>query len=1371
MRDRSIRIAFSALLATTTLVTPAFGQSYQPMERQAPDDNGVDVISGKVTIPLKTVTVGSGDSSMTYSKGFAAGQPWDTFDVKIFNGGVGQPTLVTLFGDQRRFTGSAPNWTNADGDGGTLTSDANGYTYTDRDGSVFLFLNSLGDTSGSVKARVSTITRPNGEIWTYYYKILSGVKRVQSVTSNLGYQLITAYASNVSGPDFTKLIGVGAINNTVDYCDPTADGCPNQTQTWPAVSFTYTTGGGTTTEDISDVENNVSKILYTLLGGPTSYTPASSQSPSLTINYYGDGRVQNLSKGGGTWGYSYVDNGNQRTTTVTQPLGGSKIYVSDLALKRVLSVTDELSRTTSFQYDSLGRLTRTTQPEGNYTQLTYDARGNVTETRAIDKPSTSLPDIVATASYPGSCTNPKTCNQPGSITDARGNVTSYAYDAAHGGVTSITLPAPTVGAVQPQVRYSYTSLYAWYKNAAGTIVQAPSPITTLTGVSQCQTLTSCTGALDETKTALIRGTSGVANNLLVTSSSSGAGNGSLTSTSTFTYNSVGMIASSDGPLTGNVDRIDYTYDEELWRLTTVTRDPDGTGPAILRYTYLYDADGRVTRVRIFGGGTPATDTLNSVFTYDALGRVTERELASGLFTLTTHSVTQFTYDAKGRLQCENVRMNPANFTSIGPSCTLSTAGSFGPDRITRFEYSNADEVTIRKVAYLTSDAADELTLTYTNNGQLQTLKDAENNLTTYEYDGHDRLEKTRFPVTTKGANQSSTTDYEQLTYDTNGNVTNRRLRDAQNIAFTYDSLNRPTLKNLPGSEPDVTYGYDNLGRPTFATQTGSNLTFTYDALSRNLTQVGPQGTISSQWDIGGRRTKLTYPDGFYLDYDYDDRGLLWHIRENGAASGVGVLATFAYGPFDRRASITFGNGAVTSYSYTTFNTLATLANDFPGTANDQHSTLSYNPAQQLVGITRTNDAYAWTGHFNQNVTGTANGLNQLSSVGPKSLTHDARGNVTAFGSKSFTYSSENLMTTGPGSTSLGYDPAMRLQQVVSGGTTKMAYDDLDRLLEYDGSNAIQRRYVFGPDIDEPLTWYEGSGTSNRRFLGADERGSVISVTDSAGTMLGINRYDEYGLPQSTNLGNFGYAGQAWLQATSIWYYKARIFDSEIGRFLQIDPIGFGDGPNLYAYVLNDPANLNDPLGLKSTEWCEWTVEFDENGNPRGPAKKRCWTITEPDEDPFLGNLRWSGFELTFGGPLGLTPAQSPDRCAAFATPPLSGTAPYIVDKNQLFSIAQTKYLQHSWPIGPSGRLQSTFGGVMTSGEKVARGAAFLIGTRSAVPAGALHSRITGSLGVTTGRDIFSKNPTTTYMTVIIGPATGVTKGMLERPVISIFPGC
>lgn len=79
---------------------------------------------------------------------------------------------------------------------------------------------------------------------------------------------------------------------------------------------------------------------------------------------------------------------------------------------------------------------------------------------------------------------------------------------------------------------------------------------------------------------------------------------------------------------------------------------------------------------------------------------------------------------------------------------------------------------------------------------------------------------------------------------------------------------------------------------------------------------------------------------------------------------------------------------------------------------------------------------------------------------------------------------------------------------------RFGYDGLSMLAEYNGSNALQRRYVFAPGLDQPIVWYEGSSvdSTTRRFVSADERGSIVSVTDSSGNLIGTDAHDEYGIP-------------------------------------------------------------------------------------------------------------------------------------------------------------------------------------------------------------------------------------------------------------------
>jgi RHS repeat-associated protein len=651
---------------------------------------------------------------------------------------------------------------------------------------------------------------------------------------------------------------------------------------------------------------------------------------------------------------------------------------------------------------------------------------------------------------------------------------------------------------------------------------------------------------------------------------------------------------------------------------TISPDPDGAGPLKYRATRnTYDGAGRLIRQEtgtlnawqseqvapVEWTGFTALQTVETQ--YDALGRKTHERLIAGGAGGAAQRLTQHSYDALGRLECSAVRMNVYAFgTPPASACTLGPEMGHGPDRITKNAYDAAGQLVQVRVGVGTADEAVEVTNAYNLNGQLTTLIDGNGNRAELRYDGHGRQAQWVFPsaarppafnpatqataLATAGAVNED--DYEGYGNDPNGNRTTKRLRSGETLTSTYDALNRVTFIDNPNSgsalnDVDHSFTYDLLGRMTRAQdQNGHYVAYEHSGFGEVTKEASLGGAKTMLYDNEGRRTRLNYADGFYVTYDYLRTGEVTHIRENGAQSGPGVLATFSYDDLGRRTYLARGNGASTTYGYDPASSLAYMGHHIPAPSGmfEPFTYFERNSAGQIIGANRP-DTLAFTGLVNQSVADTHNGLNQIAMTGGAQAGHDPRGNMTADGTgTTHGYNLVNQLVAKNGVTQLYYDPAGRLTQQWNGGGT-LDYVGTQLIAETGGASG-NRRYVHGPGVDEPLVMYENS---QRRHLHADERGSIVMITDDSSAIVAINRYDEYGVPQGpggvgTLAGRFGYTGQAWLPEILLYYYKARMYNPDTsrggGRFMQVDPTGYDAGPNLYVYASIDPISRIDPSG-------------------------------------------------------------------------------------------------------------------------------------------------------------------------------------------------
>jgi RHS repeat-associated protein len=673
----------------------------------------------------------------------------------------------------------------------------------------------------------------------------------------------------------------------------------------------------------------------------------------------------------------------------------------------------------------------------------------------------------------------------------------------------------------------------------------------------------------------------------------------------------------------------YRWDDDRRLTMKIGPDPDGSGAKPRRAEkYSYNADGQVVQTEIgsttqvTGGDFAASQIIQT--RYDAVGNKTQVYSYAGT---TAATLTQFSYDANDRPACTAVRMTTSQFDALyavdrPDACAVSASSNPNTDRITSNKYDAAGQLDTVMRAVGTSDLQAYARYGYSPNGKQLWVKDAagwtseapdpSGNRTTYVYDGFDRLERQIFPSKTT-RDVSNTGDYEAYGYDLNGNRTSLRKRNNVTLTYKYDALNRQTIKYYPGdASRDVYTEYDLTGRvlaARFQSPAGAGVVSTYDKAGRRKTETLGGLAVLSDYDAAGNRIRMTWPGGAYVEYDYNAAGQLYAVREPAGGLPSDELAHYAYDALGRREGGTLVAGVVqATYQYDPGGRLNLLKyQGFAGGGQPVWQDATYNPASQVETVVQHNPALVWTGHPTSNTSYLANGLNQDAAIAVADG-YDANGNLTNDGTRQFGYDAENRLVSVTGASSLAivYDPLGRIQTTTSAGTTTRFLYDGDRLVgEYPSSGATAlRRYAHGVGVDDPLVWYEGSGTSERHWLIADRQGSIVADA-TAGAAPTLYTYGPYGEAQTWAGSRFRYTGQIALPQAELYHYKARAYDPKRGWFLQTDPVGYKDDLNLYAYVGEDPTNRSDPTGLEATCISHGNCFGDPNDPETGRREQRA----------------------------------------------------------------------------------------------------------------------------------------------------------------------
>ncbi|MFA1551734.1 LamG-like jellyroll fold domain-containing protein [Actinomadura chokoriensis] len=952
-------------------------------------------------------------------------------------------------------------------------------------------------------------------------------------------------------------------------------------------------------------------------------------------------------------------------------------YEYDGAGNATKHVADNGKKVAENVYDNVGRIESSTlDPTGLARRISYqyDVAGNVTQETKTGSPSNvpwATPVTNETTSY--------VYDTPGRVTQQvvnEGNIshiTSFTYDERDL-MTSVTDPR---GNLDGADKSAYTTTYRYDEIGRQIAVTSP-PVAAESEGNAPSTIRpeSVTGfdAFDEhteskdplgNVTRIEYDRLGQPVKEIAPSYTPPGSSVSLTPTTTTFYDPIGQIEKVTDP---RQNETRYTYDR-LGRLQTVD-EPSKDNDDRAKWQYAYTRTGQILSViDPTGARTEATyDDLNRPLTSTAI----ERRPSPGAYT------SGYTWDDAGNLTTSTTPSGAAmtnvydttgqQTKHIDAAGVVSQMGydgqgqvvrsSDGLGRTARFAYSLGQLVSYSD---LKPDGTElrKRTFAYGAAGHMTSSTDRLGHTTTYDYDAAGNLAKQVEPV---GDTKTITTTFG---YDAAGNRT--RFTDGRGNAtiYTINSLGLPeaTIEPATTSHPaptDRTWttSYDEAGNPVRTTEPGGVVrTGTFDSQQRPLTETGTGGSAPAAqhtyaYDAGGQLTQVNAGAGTNR-YSYDDRGqMLTAEGPSGAASmaydadgqlitrtdnagtstfgyekgrlktrrdgitgitqtlrydaagyldqvdyGAGRIRTFGYDDIGRVTSDTLENSAgatmaSTAYTYDKCDrTTGRVTTDSNGGSDNE--TYKYDYAGRLVSSIADGQttAFEWDDSGNRVRAGTS------------TATFDERNRRTIDGGTNYSYSPRGTLTsqtTAGQSQTYTFDAFDRL--TAAGGTT-YTYDGLDRLAGRNGTafvysgdgdqivNDGTTHYSLGAD-DDVMATSQGSET---RLVLSNTHGDLTGTFDPSSSLTGLADavgYSAFGKPtvKAGSKPAVGYQGD-WTDPDSGQVKMgARWYDPDSGTFLSrdswdLDPTPKSVVANRYTYANADPLDQSDPTGHAAMPLC------------------------------------------------------------------------------------------------------------------------------------------------------------------------------------------